>query len=243
MRTVIVADDSTNFNSLCRTFLTKDNAMVNVISTFTGKETIDKYRKIQPDVLFLDFKLPDMTGVDVIKELQKDENERLKKNVILVTGESIISSEILSLEKISNSFNKSNCFDKLEGEIQYIIEEEAKRNRDISKEVKTFLTELGVKNLSSYNYQYVISALEIVCVNNELASKLNIVCKYVGKKYHKNAHHINNKISYAIKEIRKTMSEEQLKNIFYVHTPTDKFSVKTFIEDSIIYINSRSTSY
>lgn len=99
MRTVIVADDSTNFNSICRTFLTKDNALIDVVPTFTVQETIDKYRELQPDVLVLDYKFPDMTGVDVIKELEKDENEQPKKNVILVTGENIISSEIFSLKK------------------------------------------------------------------------------------------------------------------------------------------------
>ena len=127
MRTVIVADDSTNFNSLCRTFLTKDNTLINVVSTFTGQETIDKYKEIQPDVLILDYKLPDMTGADVIRELEKDENEQKKKNVILVTGENIVSSEIFSFKKISNSFNKTNVFERIEEEIRYIIEEERKK--------------------------------------------------------------------------------------------------------------------
>lgn len=132
MRTVIVADDSTNFNSLCRTFLTKDNALINVVSTFTGQETIDKYREIQPDVLVLDYRFPDMTGVDVIKELEKDENEQPKKNVILVTGENIISSEIFSLKKISNSFNKTNCFDRIEEEVRNIVETERKKKPQYS---------------------------------------------------------------------------------------------------------------
>ena len=146
MRTVIVADDSTNFNSLCRTFLTKDNTLINVVSTFTGQETIDKYKEIQPDVLILDYKLPDMTGADVIRELEKDENEQKKKNVILVTGENIVSSEIFSFKKISNSFNKTNGFERIEEEIRYIIEEERKKNRNINQEVKNFLFELGIKN-------------------------------------------------------------------------------------------------
>ena len=133
MRTVIVADDSTNFNSLCRTFLTKDNTLINVVSTFTGQETIDKYKEIQPDVLILDYKLPDMTGADVIRELEKDENEQKKKNVILVTGENIVSSEIFSFKKISNSFNKTNGFERIEEEIRYIIEEERKKTEILIK--------------------------------------------------------------------------------------------------------------
>ena len=242
MRTVIVADDSTNFNSLCRTFLTKDNTLINVVSTFTGQETIDKYKEIQPDVLILDYKLPDMTGADVIRELEKDENEQKKKNVILVTGENIVSSEIFSFKKISNSFNKTNGFERIEEEIRYIIEEERKKNRNINQEVKNFLFELGIKNYSSYDYRYLIAAIEIVCADDDLIDKLNHVYKVIGRKYHKKAHQVDNKIYYAVNAIKDIMTEEQLKNIFYVHTPEDKFSVRTFIEDSILYINSRSTS-
>ena len=242
MRTVIVADDSTNFNSLCRTFLTKDNALIDVVSTFTGQETIDKYRELQPDVLVLDYKFPDMTGVDVIKELEKDENEQPKKNVILVTGENIISSEIFSLKKISNAFNKTNCFERIEEEVRNIVETERKKNRNIHKEVQNFFTELGVKNIDSYDYRYLVMAIEIICADDDLLDKLTHVYKIIGKKYKKKTNHVDNKIYYAVKEIKDIMTEDQLKNIFYVHTPADKFSVRTFIEDSVLYLN-RSTSY
>lgn len=85
-------------------------------------------------------------------------------------------------------------------------------------------------------------AIEIICADDDLIDKLTHVYKIIGKKYKKKANHVDNKIYYAVNAIKGIMAEEQLKNIFYVHTSADKFSVKTFIEDSIIYINSRSTS-
>ena len=139
MRTVIVADDSTDFNSLCRNFLTKDNALLEVVSTYTGQETIEKYREIHPDVLVLDYYFPDINGVEVLKELEKDESERSKRNVILVTGEDTISSEVFSLDKISNSFNKTKGFERIEEEVRYIIEEERKKAEIYTKKLKTFL--------------------------------------------------------------------------------------------------------
>jgi len=41
----------------------------------TGREAVQKYRELQPDVVLMDLRMPEMTGVDATREIRKDSPE------------------------------------------------------------------------------------------------------------------------------------------------------------------------
>lgn len=66
-----------------------------VISAFTGKEGIKKFRRIKPHLVFLDLKLPDKDGIEVLGKL-KDINPQA--TVIMITAFETIESTVKAMK-------------------------------------------------------------------------------------------------------------------------------------------------
>ena len=41
----------------------------------TGKEAVQKYKELHPDVVLMDLRMPEMTGIDATREIRKDDPE------------------------------------------------------------------------------------------------------------------------------------------------------------------------
>jgi two-component system chemotaxis response regulator CheY len=55
-----------------------------VVEATEGGDAIDKYRISHPDAIFMDIKMPDMSGIDALKKL-RDIDPKVK--VTLITGD------------------------------------------------------------------------------------------------------------------------------------------------------------
>jgi two-component system, LytTR family, response regulator len=64
---VLVADDEVHAREHVRTLLQRAEGVEVVGSTDNGQATITAIERLQPDLLFLDVQMPDMSGFDVIK--------------------------------------------------------------------------------------------------------------------------------------------------------------------------------
>ncbi|HEX7903142.1 MAG TPA: LytTR family DNA-binding domain-containing protein [Chitinophagaceae bacterium] len=77
----IVIDDEPAARRLMKNLLQEHNDVVNVIAEAgTGREAIEKIETLQPDLIFLDIQMPDLTGFEVLEQLQH------KPNVIFTTA-------------------------------------------------------------------------------------------------------------------------------------------------------------
>ncbi|TAL69348.1 MAG: response regulator transcription factor [Bacteroidetes bacterium] len=65
---VLVIEDSEDFLTPLRTFLMLND--YDVLTAETGKEALDKIME-EPDAIILDLGLPDMEGIDVLKEIKR----------------------------------------------------------------------------------------------------------------------------------------------------------------------------
>jgi two-component system, LytTR family, response regulator len=75
----IVIDDEPAARRLMKNLLQEHNDVVEVIDEASnGKEAIEKIEKLNPDLIFLDIQMPDLTGFEVIDQLSK------KPNIILL---------------------------------------------------------------------------------------------------------------------------------------------------------------
>jgi len=85
---LVVDDDPGIVELLC--FLLEDHYTVN--QAFGGREALDKVATFKPDLVLLDYMMPDMTGLDVLKLIKKEYNISF---VVIVTGK---GSETLAVD-------------------------------------------------------------------------------------------------------------------------------------------------
>ena len=74
MKKVLIVDDSAYIRKTIRTTL-EENGFEVVGEAADGETAIDLALELKPDIITLDNILPDMTGLDVLKILRKDEHE------------------------------------------------------------------------------------------------------------------------------------------------------------------------
>lgn len=66
---ILIVDDEMGIVEEVKDFLTEEG--FDVYSADTGKEGIESLKTVMPDLLILDMKLPDMSGIDILKECKK----------------------------------------------------------------------------------------------------------------------------------------------------------------------------
>ncbi|MGH7529395.1 MAG: response regulator [Gemmatimonadales bacterium] len=81
---VVVEDDPGYLHALVRT-LEHDAPDVEVVTAATGVDGLLEIGRVQPDLVMLDFALPDLNAVQVVQRLL-DQSKRLSTAVMVVTG-------------------------------------------------------------------------------------------------------------------------------------------------------------
>ena len=75
--TVLIADDAMFMRSILKDILTKAGYTV-CGEASNGKEALEKYKELMPDLVTMDMVMPEMTGIDVVREIVKfDPNARV----------------------------------------------------------------------------------------------------------------------------------------------------------------------
>lgn len=68
---IIVADDSKAMRILLRQIIDQNNITPYVEEAENGKEVITKLKEFKPDLVVLDLKMPEMDGLETIKEIKR----------------------------------------------------------------------------------------------------------------------------------------------------------------------------
>ena len=82
LRIVIVDDSDLIRDQLCKTFLPEEDLSV-VGTAADGLEAIRLIRELRPDIVVLDISMPLMDGIDVLREIRKDDHSTI---IIMFTG-------------------------------------------------------------------------------------------------------------------------------------------------------------
>jgi len=94
MSTILVVDDEPVVTDYIKEALSEDGYSVEV--AYTGNDGVEQAQKVSPDVIILDFMLPDLNGVEVLKKLrQLDESAQ----VIMLTAYNSVPT---ALEAVRN---------------------------------------------------------------------------------------------------------------------------------------------
>lgn len=78
---VLLVDDEVEFVNTLAQRLKMRNLLVDTV--YDGPQALDFIRKIEPDVIVLDLKMPGLHGIEVLREIRKT---RTEIQVIILTG-------------------------------------------------------------------------------------------------------------------------------------------------------------
>ncbi len=81
INSVLVVDDNKTIQETMSFIL--ESLGRKVWSADNGEEAVQKYQKCKPDLVFMDIRMPKMSGVDAISEIKKIDN---KANIVIVTA-------------------------------------------------------------------------------------------------------------------------------------------------------------
>jgi DNA-binding NtrC family response regulator len=91
--TLLVVDDEEAYRLLLKKFFTQEGYSIALASC--GKEGLERFEEIAPDLVLLDIRLPDIDGIEVLESMK-----RLNKEcpVIMVTGYASVASAIKAVK-------------------------------------------------------------------------------------------------------------------------------------------------
>ncbi len=86
-KTILIVDDNLEDRHVYQRYLKQDAIWsYKIIESETGEEGLELFHRLCPDLILLDFNLPDLDGLEFIAEL-KTSCDRLP-SIIMLTGES-----------------------------------------------------------------------------------------------------------------------------------------------------------
>ena len=176
MINVMLADDHVLIREVIKQLLEFDGSMKVIAEASDGIECLEKLKNVKPDILLLDINMPNMNGIDVLKEL-KEKNDPLK--VLILTVHSEVEYLVKAVDIGANGYIlKDSGSAELKQAINAVIDEGSYIqpnlipalnsrliNRDMDKEKLVSLTKREVEILT-----------QVACgmFNKEIAVNLNI---------------------------------------------------------------------
>jgi DNA-binding NtrC family response regulator len=98
-----------------------------VTAAGSGAEALDMVGRVNPEIVLLDLRLPDMSGLDVLKALRE---RHPSSDVIMLTGHGSIDTAIESIRMGAFDYVAKPCpLDEIEVRIQRALERQALRRR------------------------------------------------------------------------------------------------------------------
>ena len=96
---VLIVEDETQMAKLIELELGYEGYKVEIAKT--GKEALERIEKFKPDLIILDWVLPEIDGLEIIRRVRSEGNE---VPVIVLTGRTELSDKVLSLDSGADDY-------------------------------------------------------------------------------------------------------------------------------------------
>ena len=150
---ILVVDDDPNISRLEQLYLEKEGCEVRVAAD--GRQAVEEFRRLPPDLILLDVMLPGMDGYEVLKTVRKSGNIP----VIMVTARGETFDKVLCLELGADDYIVKPFDGK---EMTARVKAVLRRVRGSEEETKQDLTFPGLTvSLAEYDVRYEGRKLEI----------------------------------------------------------------------------------
>lgn len=93
---VLIVDDEADMRLLVRSVLRNTSGLEVVGEAGSGEEALTATRDLDPDVVVLDYRMPDLTGVDVAEQLLSESPDR----VIVLLSAFLTDATVTAAERV-----------------------------------------------------------------------------------------------------------------------------------------------
>lgn len=223
---VMIADDSIEFSLTCRNFLTKDNNIEVISMVHNGLDTIRQYCILQPDVLLLDLELPEVNGLEIIDILSKEQFERNKCNIVVVSGASYLMPKLLNTSKVFRIMPKPISFTEMLSTIKEI------KPVDTAKLTRKKIIELLMNlkfNVNTKGIKYLIEAIELSYEDLTILENIGDVYKIIAKNHNDSPSAIQWRIRSSLNTMKRVVSTKDIQKVLPLYDPIDTVTPKRII--------------
>lgn len=173
MRVVVVDDDKFVAFSL-KTILEADDEITVAALGSNGKEAIDLYEKEQPDVLLMDIRMEQMSGLEAAEQILKKD---AKAKILFLTTFSDDEYIIKALSIGAKGYILKQDFEGIVPALKAVLGGQTVFGGDIAGKIPTLMqTTSGKLNYSAYHIsekeQEIIEEVALGLSNKEIAEKL-----------------------------------------------------------------------
>lgn len=176
MINVMLADDHVLIREGIKQLLEFDGSMKVIAESSDGIECLEKLKNVKPDILLLDINMPNMNGIDVLKEL-KEKNDPLK--VLILTVHSEVEYLVKAVDIGANGYIlKDSGSAELKQAINAVIDEGSYIQPNLIPALNSRLInrDMDREKLASLTKREVEILTQVACgmFNKEIAVNLNI---------------------------------------------------------------------
>jgi len=228
---IMVAEDNTSVFSCYQNFLSKDKTIEFIGHASDGDLAVEMYKRKNPDLLLLDLRMPKKNGLEILNELTKYESENIKCNVIVISGDTELRTQLFNTRKVYRIIPKPAQLDLLQETIDNFKKEQI---ADEFSEVKcrTLLMKLKL-NPYSRNGRLMTEAIKLCYCDIELLDTINKVYSILGHRYSCSPEKIKSSLRSIVKTANRFTDITTLNSMFYIDSDK-KLSTKYFINGIIL---------
>ena len=140
MINVLIADDNIPISvHLSNTVNTDEIRCVGIVNE--GNKVIQRLEELRPEVLILDLKMPKMSGLEVLEQIERDTS--IKTKVYIYSGEMEYIAKALKYKCVERYYSKTTPAEQIVRDIEESTEEIS--NKTTEKKVYDLLFDLGFK--------------------------------------------------------------------------------------------------
>lgn len=201
MFNILVVEDNINQCKNLVNLISQTNYNIKLYHmAFSGKEALEVIISEKIDFIILDLNLPDMSGVDIIEKLEKEELIRYKNCILVISGQEEMISKICNSSYVYKYMYKPYNIDALNNYINEMIEDKEVLIKD--KKTKQHIN----SELKKLNFDYALLGTKYLedCIfeayNKNIENSYNLkkdLYPIIAKKYNTSVHNIKCRINRA----------------------------------------------
>lgn len=236
MVNILFVEDNFHYSKNLINKVMQENPEVRLFRIITnGKEALNilKDASSEIDIVLLDLKLPGNSGVDIIKDLEKNNYEKYKNSIIAISGEFTLLSQVMQSPYLYTYINKIVEFEQIIKIINELIEIKKSSKLSIEEKIKIELKKL------KYNFSYIgtiyIYETILFLYSQSPNKKIKLekqVYPILANKYNTTINNVKTNIINATNEMYYDCNVEILNKylgIYYDEKPTPKEVISTII--------------